>query len=406
MIDLSWSGDGVIIKQMVWRFILTLLLLVVSVVSIAPGVMAQEQTGRLITVYDRGTTRVFLTKENTIGEALAVQNIELDARDTVEPSKDDELVASEYQVNIYRARPVVVVDGAIRIKTVSPYQTGEQIAKDVGISMHDEDVATLSPLTDFVSDGAGLQLTITRAIPITLNLYGKTTHVRTLGKTVGEMLVEKNIVLGENGRVSVPHDTPIKAGMKIRVWREGIQTVSIEQKIPAGNKIVYDADRPIGYRVTKTEGASGIRTISYQIEVRKGVEISRVEIANIVTQKPVSKVEVIGLLNDGTGLTVSKGAQHWTDSNGVSHRETYYDLNMSVVMQSCGQGGYYTVRPDGAKVDAQGYILIAANYSNYPKCSLVETSLGTGKVYDTGGFALRHPHGFDLATDWTRADGI
>jgi hypothetical protein len=62
MIDLRWPGDGVIIKQMVWRFILTLLLLVVSVISIAPGVMAQEQTGRLITVYDRGTTRVFLTR--------------------------------------------------------------------------------------------------------------------------------------------------------------------------------------------------------------------------------------------------------------------------------------------------------------------------------------------------------
>jgi uncharacterized protein YabE (DUF348 family) len=406
MIDLRRPGDGVIIKQMVWRFILTLLFLVISVISIAPGVVAQEQTGRLITVYDRGATRVFLTKESTIGDALKAQDVELDARDTVEPSKDEELVASEYQVNIYRARPVVVVDGAIRIKTVSPYQTVEQIAKDVGISMHDEDVATLRPLTDFVSDGAGLQMTISRAIPITLDLYGKTTDIRTQGKTVAEMLQEKDIVLGENGRVSVSEDTPITAGMKIRVWREGIQTVSIEQEIPAGNQIVYDADRPIGYRVSKTEGLAGVRTISYQVEVKEGAEISRIEIANIVTRKAVAKVDVIGLFNDGSGLTASKGAQHWTDSNGVSHRETYYDLNMNVVMQSCGQGGYYTVRPDGAKVDAQGYILIAANYSNYPKCSLVETSLGTGKVYDTGGFALRHPHGFDLATDWSRADGI
>ena len=79
---------------------------------------------------------------------------------------------------------------------------------------------------------------------------------------------------------------------------------------------------------------------------------------------------------------------------------------MGVVMQACGQGGYYTVRPDGAKVDAQGYILIAANYARYPRCSIVETSLGPGKVYDTGGFALVHPEGFDLATDWTNYNGI
>jgi hypothetical protein len=118
------------------------------------------------------------------------------------------------------------------------------------------------------------------------------------------------------------------------------------------------------------------------------------------------QTEVIGIRNDGSGLTQSKGAQLYTDSKGVAHRETYYDLNMSVVMRSCGQGGYYTVRPDGAKVDAQGYIIVAANYSIYPKCSIIETSLGLGKVYDTGGFAIKHPYGFDLATDWTRLDGI
>jgi uncharacterized protein YabE (DUF348 family) len=390
---------------MVWRFVLILALLVVSTVTFGNSVQAKDER-RLITVYDRGVTSVFLSDEETIGEALKAQNIELDTRDTVEPSAGQELIAADYRVNIYRARPVVVVDGAVRVKTVSPYQTADQIAKDVGISIQDGDVATLRPLTDFLTDGAGLQLTISRATAIILDLYGKKTEIRTQGKTVGEMLKEKNIVLGVNGRVSVPQETPITAGMEIRVWREGKQTVSIDQQIPVTNQIIYDADRPIGYRVTQSKGVPGVRSLSYQLEVKDGVEISRVEIANIVTRKAIDQVEVIGLRNDGGGLTKSEGAQYFTDSKGISHRETYYDLNMSVVMQSCGQGGHYSVRPDGAKVDAQGYILIAASYSNYPKCSLVETSLGTGKVYDTGGFALKHPHGFDLATDWSYPDGI
>jgi hypothetical protein len=75
-------------------------------------------------------------------------------------------------------------------------------------------------------------------------------------------------------------------------------------------------------------------------------------------------------------------------------------------MQACGQGGYYTVRVDGVKVDRDGYAIIAANYGRYPRCSIVETSVGPGKVYDTGGFAAVHPDGFDIATDWSRADGI
>jgi hypothetical protein len=78
---------------------------------------------------------------------------------------------------------------------------------------------------------------------------------------------------------------------------------------------------------------------------------------------------------------------------------------MSVVMRNCGQGGYYTVRADGAKIDRDGFVIIAANLSRYPRCSEVDTSLGRGKVYDTGGFAAKNPEQFDLATDWTNHDG-
>ncbi len=391
---------------MVWRFIFILALTVVTLVGLSASVKAQDQAGRLITVYDRGVTRAFLSDAKTLGEALTAQNITLDARDTAEPSIDEELVAPEYQVNIYRARPVFVVDGAVRLKTISPHQTAQHIANDVGIVVYDEDITKLEPSSDFVGDGAGLRLTITRAKSFILDLYGKKTEVRTRASTVGDMLKEKNIELGAEGYVSVPLETPIAQGMEVRVWREGTQTVSIDEEIPVSTQLVYDADRPLGYRAIQSEGLPGIRSVTYQLEIQGGVEISRVEIANIVVRNPTTQTEVIGLRNDGSGLTLSRGAQYFTDSRGVSHRETYYDLNMGVVMQSCGQGGRYSVRPDGAKVDAQGYIIIAANYGNYPKCSVVETSLGPGRVYDTGGFAARHPHGFDLATDWTRADGI
>lgn len=392
---------------MVWRFVLTLsLLIAVCAIGLGTAVHAQDEDSRLITVYDHGVTRVFLTKEKTLGKALQSENIELDRHDTVEPTVDQTLVASNYKVNIYRARPVVVVDGAIRIKTVSAYQTARQIAKDVGVTIYDEDTTTLTPLTDFVNDGAGLQLTIIRATPITLDLYGQKTKTRTQEKTVGEMLQQKNITLGKNDHVSLPDDTKISQGILVRIWREGAQTISVNQPIPFVSRIVYDADRPIGYRVIQGKGLVGSESTSYQVVVKDGTEVSRVEIANIVTRNPTRQTEVIGIHNDGSGLTKAKGAQHWTDSKGVSHRETYYDLNMSTAMQSCGQGGYYSVRPDGAKVDAQGYIIVAGNYSIYPKCSVVETSLGPAKVYDTGGFVSRYPTGFDIATDWSNPDGI
>ncbi len=149
-----------------------------------------------------------------------------------------------------------------------------------------------------------------------------------------------------------------------------------------------------------------MRTITYEIEIKEGQEVSRKKIAEIITKEPTKQTIVVGIKGMGQGLTKAKGAIFYTDSKGVTHRETYYDLNMSRVMQACGQGGVYSVRVDGVKVDKDGYVIIAANYGRYPRCSIVETSVGPGKVYDTGGFAAVHPDGFDIATDWSRADGI
>ncbi len=46
------------------------------------------------------------------------------------------------------------------------------------------------------------------------------------------------------------------------------------------------------------------------------------------------------------------------------------------------------------------YILVAANFDIRPIGTLVETTLGTGIVADTGGFVKSDPTGIDIATNW------
>lgn len=388
-------------------FIVLVIAAVATMIAVSTRPVETRQGGsHLITVYDRGVRTLFLSDAKTVGEALAAKGFEIDVHDAVEPQLTEELIAQDYWVNIYRARPVIVIDGSTRVKTTTPYQTAEQIANDVDINLHPEDDVELQRSTDYVGEGAGLELVITRSVPLQLDLYGRKTKIRTTAKTVGEMLDKKGIVLGEHGRTSRPLDAPITAGMSVRVWREGKQTISYDEPLPFKTQTIYDADRFVGYKAVTTEGKNGVQTVSFEVEVKDGVEISRVEIARIVTTPAVKQVEVIGIKSRPGALTQLKGAQLFTDSKGVVHRETYYDLDMRRVMQSCGQGGYYTVRIDGVKVDRDGYAIIAANYARYPKCSIVETSVGPGKVYDTGGFALHHPDGFDIATDWSNPNGI
>ena len=385
--------------------VVTILVAIAAIYFHAPS-QATDDASRLISVYDhQGEDYNFLTREMTVGAALEAAGIELDDRDTVEPARSEELVAASYQINIYRARPIVVVDGMTRLKVLSSQQTATRIADDAGVPLKDNDIANFTLATDFSRDGVGQVLTITRAREIVFDLYGKTTTLRTQASTVEALLKERGLTLDEPDRLSVPVNTPITEGMEIRLWREGVQTISEEEEVAPSTRFIYDLDRPLGYRVTQSEGRVGLQAITYQVEIRDGNEISRARLGAVTTREPHERTVVIGLKNDGRGLTAAKGAQYFVDSNGVSHRETYYDLPMNVVMGACGQGGYYTVRPDGAKVDRDGYVIVAANYGNYPRCSVVETSLVPGKVYDTGGFAARHPHGFDLATDWTNLNG-
>lgn len=96
-------------------------------------------------------------------------------------------------------------------------------------------------------------------------------------------------------------------------------------------------------------------------------------------------------------LTKTKGAVY-----GPSGKETYYNLDMSGVVQIMKNKGInkrYWVREDGVKMYGD-YVMCAANLDVHPRGSLVETTLGTAMVCDTGGFASDNPHTLDIATNW------
>lgn len=100
---------------------------------------------------------------------------------------------------------------------------------------------------------------------------------------------------------------------------------------------------------------------------------------------------------DGPVLSKSAGAVY-----GPNGKETYYNLNMNGVIATMRQMGYYGeywVRNDGCKMLGD-YIMCAANLGVHPRGSLVECSLGTCIVCDTGGFAASNPNQLDIATTW------
>lgn len=268
--------------------------IVIARVAGAQGTEPSAPNGRLLTVHDRGTEKVFLSKAETVGVALKEAGIPLDATDAVEPAVGESLVATDYQINIYRSRPVVVVDGTASRVVMTPYQTPAKIAKSTGITLYDEDKTTVDRVNDIISEGAGLRMTIDRATQFTFKLYGKETAARTQAATVGEMLKEKGITLAANDVLSLDKSASITAGMTVELWRNGVQTITQDEDVKFETEQTKDADQPVGYKKIQTPGVLGKKTVTYEIEMKNGAEVSRKEIQSVVTAQPQKQIETIG----------------------------------------------------------------------------------------------------------------
>ena len=95
-----------------------------------------------------------------------------------------------------------------------------------------------------------------------------------------------------------------------------------------------------------------------------------------------------------------------TKKGGVNYyngqKETWYNLRMDKVLSKAESRLWvnaYWIREDGVKMFGD-YIMCAANLSVHPFGSLVECSLGTCIVVDTGGFAAGNPNQLDIAVTW------
>ena len=250
---------------------------------------------KLVTIYDRGAEKTIVTKARTIREALKLAKFSIDERqDVVEPSLDSEMVAEKYNINIFRARPITIVDGNKRLKVTTAEQTPALIAKAAGIEVFEEDKTTLSNSDNVAVDGANMVMKIDRASMVNFVLYGKESVIRTHAKTVGELLKEKNINPKKDDTLSVDRSVKIIPGMKIELWRNGKQTITAEEDVKFEVEKVQDANRDSGYREVKQAGENGKKNVTYEIEMKNGVEVSRKEIASVVTKEPKKQIEIVG----------------------------------------------------------------------------------------------------------------
>lgn len=262
-----------------------------------------HQKGFVVIISHDHERQIVPSHQQTVGSLLSKLNIQLGEGDVVEPSRSALIQQDDFRINIYRAVPVQVIAGGKKTFAFSAATTPRAIAQQTGQKLYAEDWVNTVPAQNFVQTGAvGEQVVIDRATPVNVDLYGAHVVIRTHAKTVGDMMIEKHIVLTKKDHLSVPKSTPIRPNIKVAFLRTGTKTETIKEVIPTPVRTINDNSLAYGTRAIRQHGAPGQQVVTYQVILDNNVEKGRRVIQKVITKRPVTEIVVVG-----TNLSGIKG---------------------------------------------------------------------------------------------------
>lgn len=200
-------------------------------------ILAQATAGEyFVTIYNDGTTLLVKTGAVTVREVLAKTEITIAETDIVEPSLDT-VITGNYSINIYRARPALVIDGVQRKYVMTASYDPKQIAVEAGFTVYDDDEISTEFNTNFLEAGA-------------MSVY--------------------------------------------RLKRNGGRTLTLEESIPYEVEVRYDYTRTKGERVLEQVGQDGRRVSVYEVEFENNIEVARTLVEEKVLAEAVPEIIVEG----------------------------------------------------------------------------------------------------------------
>jgi uncharacterized protein YabE (DUF348 family) len=300
---------------------------------ITPSASADSQA--LVSLYADGAQRIFSTNAQTVGQVLRRSDITLGPGDLVEPVASTTVTKGPFNINVYRARPILVVDGAHSYRLMSAYTSPKLLAQAAGVTVYPEDDYSTSVVTNIVqSQAIGEKVTIIRAKPFTVQVDGATHDLRTQATTVGGALKDAGISLGLKDTVSTPVTAPLSSGTSLTITRVTEALVTLTKTIPRSVQTVTDPSMMQGQTQVTTPGSDGQETDTFQIHYTNGVETNR-QLVQVVSHTPA----VPQVVTVGTEVLFEGSVEYWRPQVVAAATQWGIDPNMMLRIMECESNG-------------------------------------------------------------------
>jgi uncharacterized protein YabE (DUF348 family)/3D (Asp-Asp-Asp) domain-containing protein len=266
--------------------------------SLAQGMVVQVARARRVQVVVDGAATMAQTAAANPAAVLDALGVALTAGDLV--LVDGARVAlpalavwpgAAARIEVRHQRALTVEDGESRLALVSTAATVGDALFEAGVPL-------------FVSDGvepplhaplpASGRITIQRALPVTIQADGATRTTRAPAGTVADVLSFAGMTLMGQDYTVPAEDTPVTAGMTIRIVRVTETLLSESAPLPFETLIQADATRPIDTRGLAQEGREGVQRTVTRVRLEDGVEVARTLAETSVVVPPQDRIITYG----------------------------------------------------------------------------------------------------------------
>ncbi len=323
---------------------------------------------RVVNVYADGQSQTLPTRAKTVGDLLERLDIKLSEGDVVEPGLDTEILDDNFSVNVYRARPVTVIDGGREVTVNTATQSPRAIAEEVGVTLFPEDNVEVEIPDNVIDEGSATeQLVVERSIPVKLVMYGQSYDLRTHAKTVGELVRDKGLDASEV-TVLPPAETALTPGMVVFVTYPDKNIVTAEEVIPNAEETVSDPELPAGQVKVRQEGSPGKKVVIYEVD--KNDPSKKSVLQTVVAVEPVNRIMAKGTKVIAGTVTGTKA--DWMRLAGVDPSQ--YQYADYIIGRESGWNPA-AVSPNrciglGQRCNAQILISACPNWQTDPVCQM------------------------------------
>ena len=265
------------------------LLSLTAVVLLAVPLIATNQA---VAVTVDGEEHQLQTYAATVGDVLEELEIDVEPVDEVSPPVHAG-VEDGLEIEIARAIAVDVrVDGELVERVREPVGSVAGVLEAADLDLREEGALISPAWTEPVEDGDVVDVVLPTDVRLTVE--GEAEQVRTYVATVEELLLDRDVTLGDDDLVSPGLDAPLEEVEEVVVERVAFDEVVEEVTLERGEVREETGDLDRGTTRVEDEGRDGVRRDVYRVELVDGEEVSRELVEQEVVTEPRDRVVLVG----------------------------------------------------------------------------------------------------------------